>query len=347
MQRAKNRIKSQRDGAGAGLFDLHELVFIIRDERRKRGLHVADKALDKALGVSAATIGRIRNRRQDIVHYGHTRDTLWSSASELSEFPWSQEVETQLCSMRQAIRDENTKPLDIFNRYRFSGQISVAVVCQCHKENRIDLSTEEVGHLLIAYHWLLSIAYESKSLQYRDNVEKIKLVEEFLDRYLRTIESSAWSRVLRFRLAQNAFGGQWSATRGEERKRFSRCVEDRDYIGCLLAYSEVLEGDKAALHNALAVASRLNKKEYFCQIGDRYSATEGHKTLEEFEQAITQEYAVRNADDGKDFEPFFDWARPRWEKFLNEAQPEIKDLEAFFCWVSSEQKPPKLELVRT
>ena len=237
--------------------------------------------------------------------------------------------------MRKSIRDEGVTPNETFDAYGFSGRVALEIVRRCHHDGRLDLTRDEAGHLLIAYYWFLSIIHRSNSATYRDNIEDIELVEDFLDRYLHSIESSAWSAVLRFKVMHNRFGRHWSATPGEERGRFHRDVEDRDYIGCMMEYAAVVEGDKAALHNALAVASRLNMERYFCELGSRYTQAEKIKTLEEFEKDIATEYRDGNTDDAQDFHRFFDWARPKWETFLGDAEAATKDLKTFFRWLLS------------
>ena len=320
------------------LFDPHELVFIVRWERRRRGLKYSDKALEALLGIAAPTIQRIRKRSRH-QHREIAIHTLWLGASQESEFPWSLEAESQLHFMRESIRDEGVRSIDTFNSYGFSGRVSLEIVRKCHQDDRLDLTKDEAGHLLIAYYWFLSIIHESNSAEYRENVEDIELVEDFLDRYLRSIEPNAWATILRFKVAHNLFGRHWSAAPGEERERFRREVEDRGYIGCMMEYSEVVEGDRAALHNALAVASRLNMEDYFCELGRRYTKAGKYETMEEFEKAIAAEYEDGNSDDAQDFDRFLDWARPKWKTFLDGPTPMAKDLQGFFKWVSSAEKP--------
>ena len=293
-----------------GVFSPREALFLLILELKESGLSTDNRDIANRIRRHWRTVMRLREDPQhlaDETTAKNLEDAIWDAI----DFPWSKDVVAQIGIMRTFTRRRALR--EAFYGYRFSGVASLAVVRDIHRSGRTDLTTEEVDHLLVAYHWILPIINDTTKRDYRACRQEFPLVVDVLFRYLDSREQTPWSTVLRGKVSMNDIGSRWSAMTADMRmsEEVRREFEEREHIKVTLNYAKIMGEQSDALHNALAYASRFEDESLFPELGRRVMQAHDYDTVRAFEEAVQKEYNGRNAEDASDFSPFFQWANKR------------------------------------
>ena len=242
-----------------GVFSPREALFLLILELQKTGASVSDREIAGRIRRNKRTVERLRKNPKHPTDESTARnleEEIWDAVG----FPWSEDVVTQIGIMRTLIRKKALR--EAFDGYRFSGAESLAVVRDIHHSGRDELSTEEIDHLLVAYHWILPIINDTRKKDYRPYRREFPLVIDVWFRYLDKRKDVPWSTVLRGKISMNEFGSRWSAMTADRRtsEEVRHEVEERKHIEATMNYAEIMGEHPDALHNALAYASRLQKE---------------------------------------------------------------------------------------